>query len=252
VSDQVTLEFPAADRRALFSQIERAQREFGRSQKDAVKWAGGYLLRSLGASTAISPKLRPVVKNPLFKADSKSKADRAAARAARNDMRRARYGVMMFKREGGTRFVPIYRTGEYGKIYFASKKTAETLVRDRVTGEVTRVSMETGKGPEQTPGIMQSKKRIIGRRGLARESWKWAGRHLGNGGTGTLMQARNAIAVKWRGDKDSPSLTVTNSLRYIMAALKGKGAAVETAMQRAGDSMRHALDKKLVQKMGAK
>jgi hypothetical protein len=60
MSDGVQIEFPKADVDALFSAMQRSAKELDVDQGKAMKQAIGYLVRSLGASTAVAPKYRTV------------------------------------------------------------------------------------------------------------------------------------------------------------------------------------------------
>ena len=51
-------DWPEEDVEALWQQIDRAQKDLGKSTGRAVKMAGYSLIRSLGASTDIAPKYR--------------------------------------------------------------------------------------------------------------------------------------------------------------------------------------------------
>jgi hypothetical protein len=53
-----TIEFPQADVRALWAQIERAQKELGRSLGASVKTAANAVARSIGTSARVSDKYR--------------------------------------------------------------------------------------------------------------------------------------------------------------------------------------------------
>lgn len=55
-----TIEFPRADVDALFRQMDRAQRLLGKHMVHALNSAAMYVARSLGASTKVSKKQRPI------------------------------------------------------------------------------------------------------------------------------------------------------------------------------------------------
>jgi len=237
MSVAINIEYPARDIARVQSQIERASRELGKSLKDSVAWAGYFVASSLGASTKTSPKLRPVVKNP----------DKRAGK----DGRVAPFGVMKYDRNGNEYFKPIYRTGEFGKIRFRDKRTAEWLVRDSVTGEVRKETWETGTSEFEIPGIMQDKRRTIGRRGLCKKAWAWITKH-GKGGVGGVMDVPSAASVQWGGDSNNPAMTLTNQLRYAGYAFKQSGdQAVGSALNRAFYRMRNRIDAAIVKKMVA-
>lgn len=59
MSDQVSIEWPRHDVRALWTQIERAQKELGKDLGQAIRFAAWNLARSLGVVTKVAPKFRP-------------------------------------------------------------------------------------------------------------------------------------------------------------------------------------------------
>ena len=236
----------------LIAQMERAQKELGKDLTDVVDWTARFVAGSLAASTKIAPKLRRVVRNPLFKAGKgATKAERAAARQARNDKRRAPFGVMA--PTGPDRvmaFRPIYRSGEFGKIRFFDKKTMAWFTRDAANPKGRWEKIASGQdvaNPEIiVPGIMNDRRRKIGRRGLAKKSWKWAETHTRRGGTATISQARDAITVSVYGGDINPTVRITNRLRYIEDAFKTKGKqAVTSTLARASEKMRNRINDRL-------
>jgi hypothetical protein len=226
VSEAISIEFPEADRQAMFRQMDRAQQEFGKSAKDAIKWGGVYVARSLGASTIQAPKLRKIVKNPHPDAG--------------RDKRRALVGVMKFNRTGAQYFQPIYRTGEFGNTRF--EKNGDVTVfspgqRQTFTREqYASLSLEA-------PSVKTSKRRIIGRRGLAKKAWKWIERNM-DGGSGSVGDARDIASVRW-GAIVGAEVRITNKLRYISKAIKGGYMGVSSAMARAARGMEVAMNLKL-------
>jgi hypothetical protein len=58
MSNAVAIEFPKADVRALWAQIERARRELGKSVGQAVRFGAWSVARSLGTVTKVAPKYR--------------------------------------------------------------------------------------------------------------------------------------------------------------------------------------------------
>ena len=108
------IKFPQKDVNDLFAQIRRAENAIGKSASQSVAWAGALVCQSIAARTKVSPKLRPIVRNP----DKRYKTDR----------RRAPFGVYVYK-EGKKTFKPIFRTGEYGKIRFYDKNSASWFER---------------------------------------------------------------------------------------------------------------------------
>jgi len=58
MSDQVSIEWPKQDVRALWAQIDRAQKELGKDLGQAVRFAAWSVARSLGTVTKVAPKYR--------------------------------------------------------------------------------------------------------------------------------------------------------------------------------------------------
>lgn len=231
----LSFEVPSADIDAIKSQIARLQSELGKTTKESVRMAALYVLTALRPSTKLSAKLRPIVRNPDKRAGI--------------DGRVAVFGVNKYTRNGATKFVPIYRAGEFGKIKFKSKTTAEWLERDRMTGEVHRMQWNTGTSEFDIPGIAQSKKRIIGRRGTARDSWTWAQMRLFGHGPRAMNPKtyRPSVSVeKSETDLFSYSVKIYNYLDYITSAMRSGGRAdVSTAMSRAANKMRSVIEKRI-------
>jgi hypothetical protein len=230
-----------ADVDALYAQMQRAQTELGKSADKALADTGSYIGHALAAATRVAPKLRKVVKNPHPD--------------AKTDGRRAKYGVYKFKtaKDGDKYsvdservFVPIYRTGEFGKVRFKSKTTGEYLVREQ-DGTVRRQEITLGDTEFSTPGIMESPKRRIGRSGLAKKSWQWTARHTLTGGRGQVHDVPAAVEIQWARTGKVIMLRIINYLRYMEKALVGGRQSVDTTVQRATNKMRNAIDKRVAE-----
>jgi hypothetical protein len=238
MSEQFSIEFPASDVRQFFSSVERASKDLGKPMLSSLQWAARLLLQSLAASTKVSKKLRPVVKNP--------------DKGYKTDMRKAPYGVMRWDRTGKQYFKPIYRTGEFGKLRFFDKKTVAWYDRSSGSGQWVKIASGPDVANPETivPGIMTDKRRIIGRRGFAKKVWLWSKGAIGSGGTATLMRVPNIASVKINRSQVDPSITVVNRVNYLQHALKGGEQQINTAMARAMRKMESEIDRKLVEKMG--
>lgn len=55
----VSIKWPRQDVRALWAQIDRAQKELGKGLGPAIRFAGWSVARALGVKTNIAPKYRP-------------------------------------------------------------------------------------------------------------------------------------------------------------------------------------------------
>jgi len=232
---ELGIEFPQADVDKLFAQIARAQSELGKGLRASITWAGKMLMSSLSAGTRKSPKLRKIVENPLFKERPETKKDR----------RRARYGVMAYKK-GQEVFKPIYRTGEFGRIRFVDKKTAEVKYISSLTGKVHRAETFAQEGPLS---IKNDKRRIIGRSGLAKKSWSIAGTLLHRGGRVTAFGVARASEVHWTGGDNNPTIVIWNNLKYIDKAIIGGLAGINGAFERAANNMEHKIGRAIDDKL---
>jgi hypothetical protein len=233
---QASIEMDRREVKALFAAMARSSKETGRSMRSSLAWGGMKLTSSLGAQTIRGKKLRKVIKNP----DPRSKRDK----------RRANFGVMKLFQDRGDKFIPIYKTGEFGNIRFENKKTATWFTIDS-SGRVKR-ELTTGTDPFQHAGIMQSPKRKIGRRGFAAKSWKFLQQRMTTGGGIFIDGKPNMGEVIWSGGKEDPTVTINNRVSYMPKALKGGVSAINNAMAAATKGMVFQLDNKIRKKMETK
>jgi len=219
--------------------MTRAQRELGKSEESTIKWTSRKLIGSLGASTRIAPELRPVVRNPHPD--------------AKTDRRRAPFGVMYYP-HGVKTFKPIFRTGKYGSTRFFDKKTVGWYTH---TGPNKNTWTKVASGPQAhnpesvAPGIMTDKRRKIGRRGLAKQSWKWLGRKVTRGGSIRAMDVNQAGRITLRKSLGVFSLRIQNDLRYINEAVQGGRQQVSSSVARAASGLETQITKQ-VNKIAAK
>ena len=232
MADQILVRHELVGMEKLELQIRAAQEKLGSSANEALAHAAYYIARSLGAATKKSATKRPIVQNP----DPRWERDK----------RMAQWGVMKFRGDRSSYFSPIYRTGEFGKVRFISKTTAEMLERDRITGEVHRVRISTGTNPElEIPGIAQSKKRIIGRSGLAKKSWTTMQTKVARGGNVSIAGTGNVGSVTWFSDKKTKSIALKNDLRYAMDAIIGGASEIDIVVTKASNAMAHAIQRQV-------
>jgi len=227
--------------RKFLDAVHRQSKENHKTLGNALAWGGRYIMESLGARTPRAKQsLRPVVENPNPK--------------WKTDGRMARFGVMAYSqtKQPNPRFLPIAGTGEFGKIRFKSKTTGEMLVRDSITGQVRRQSFELGKGPDQYPGVMQHKKRIIGRRGFAKKSWRYLQMRMGRGGFIVVDGIPDMGSVHWTNISTDPTVHITNKVSYIHNILEGGESAISNAMDSAANRMEKIISDNLFKNMGTK
>lgn len=244
--DELSIEFPEADVDKIFDAMNQAQLLLGKSMPESIRWAGSLICQSLSASTRQSKKLRPVIQNP----DKRWKTDR----------RRAPFGVMAYKtrhdRHGlpmgkYQRFVPIFRTGEFGNIRFYDKKSASWFERhgpNRNTWQSVASGPDIANPEIIVPGIMTDRRRVIGRRGLAKRNWRAIGRFLRRNGP---VRAKGMFStsgrIQWTRERDG--LRFVNELDYARDALNGDETS---AVDRAGNRMYKRISQMLEKKFGAK
>lgn len=106
---ETTVEFPAADTRALFAQMERNSREFGRTLGSSLRFAGWSVASSLGAATRVAKKYRPY-------------HQRDEARGVASARGKKAYRVTSHKKGGANKFT----------VYAASVKELKTMPQVRI------------------------------------------------------------------------------------------------------------------------
>ena len=231
---QTEIVFPKADTDRFFAAIERAQKELGMKLWNSLAWGGTYIARSLKAATKESRKLRPIVRNPNER--------------YKTDHRIAPWGVNRYYR-GEKKFKPIFMTGEYGLVRFYDKKNSYWFDRSQGPGKWIRIPAEDALGNKAKYSIEKDKRRIIGRRGLAKKSWMWAASAMYRGGSGQVMDVPDVASINIDKSPTNPSITITNRLRHVSAAMKP--GAVEDAKDKAANKMVKNIELKLA-KLAAK
>jgi hypothetical protein len=175
----------------------------------------------------------------------RTQMDRAQKVLGKTDARRAPFGVFKFRPSGERYFKPIYRTGEYGKIRFFDKKSFSWFQRSK--GSNRWESLPSGPdvaNPEAVaPGIMSDKRRTIGRRGLAKKVWQWAGTRMANGGTASFFNVPDVASIKVSGGESNPTIRISDNLRYAESALKP--GAISSVMEKAARNMAFNIEKQI-------
>lgn len=228
---ELTLDF---DNTKLLAAMNRYRKKFGKDEEDVVKFAAGQIARSLGGATRKSKTTRPVVKNP----DERALTDR----------RRAFWGVWKFRGDRSQRFVPIYKTGEFGLIRFDSKKTGEHLTRNRVTGKVRREQFDLREFENAGGvGLRNNPKRKIGRSGLAKKTWAGVSRKARSGGTVKAFDVSRSGSVGHERLVGGFEIRLSNHLRYARDAMNE--GAIRTVTEKAGNSMQSAMNRRVKAKL---
>ena len=232
---QAALHIDATSYARMVDDMKRLVNDLNWTYPRALAYAGTQFARSMSGGTKLAEKLRPVIENP----DSRAGKDR----------RVALFGVMKLRQEKPPKFVPIYRTGEFGKVRFFDEETMSYFQRDAADPKGRWEHLPSGPdfaNPEiEVPGIMTDKRRTIGRRGLAKKSWQWMAKHTRKGGIANIFDTPDAAQVRHSGQGAAHTLSLINRLSYVLHANKGGLEGYDGAMMRAADGMRHLVEKKL-------
>lgn len=217
----------------LTNALSAATEICGWSGYKACEKAIVYMAKSAGKLTKVAPKLRPIVVNPVFKGKG------GAAR--KRDMRRARYGVYKYDYLTGEKyFVPIYRGGEYGA---AKKYLDRNTILVKVGGKWEK--FDAGVYDEKnftSPGLLQHRKRKIGRRGLAKDSWMWGLKGFHPKAIPNVTDVQPIISAIQCG------LVLTNRVRYLSAITPNN--LVDEVSRKATESIMFAAAQALEKKLG--
>lgn len=226
---EVTVEVPEKDIAELSRVMALRAKLLKEDAEKTVSYTAWFIGKAAGAATKVAPKLRPIVKNPN--------------KQAKTDRRFAPYGVTRYRRDGSTYFQPIYRTGEFGRVRFIDKESLQVRYRSKFSGKIIS-EYETAQAPGLS--IKSDKRRVIGRRGLARDSWRWIIGDLGHAPGQTWNQKKAAYyGVTKALQQSEPTITLTNKLNYADQAFKIKGrATVDNIMRRAANAMRKDLERR--------
>ena len=233
--------------------LNELQIETGRSAEDALQYASGKFLASCSAAAKPGIKLRKVIANPLFKAADSSRDARKAARAAKSDMRRARFGVMKYSQKEGPKFQPIYRTGEFGRTRFLDKKSGQ--IRWRSKKGTLNKEFNFDQGIEGNPSIKNDKRRVIKRAGLARKIFRIMRAQVLAGAlnieSGSSWSGER-FAVKAGTTRSGYKLTKYVSLHSMLTYLTNAYPTIaQTAMNAARDGMAYELRNQIAKRTAA-
>lgn len=208
-----SIEFPRADVDALFRQMDRAQKELGRSLGSAVRTATNRVALSIGTSTRVAPKYRKIT--PMGDQSSNRKYDPKTGKFYYNK----RFEVYSDKSK------KTYDV--WAKNITAAKKKKSVLIARR--GLAKAAWRRAAQDASAAAGFGYGDTTMAAR--------YYANRH----GKGDAV---------YRGP--NPWSRMTNDLDYAGAALKGGPNSVDTAMRRAADAMSHVIEEQLKRKLGAK
>jgi len=159
-----------------------------------------------------------------------------------------------------TKVAPKYRD------YTAMKESRREVARHGGRKKYEVVSLKKGRRKaftvraESVAKLKQMSQVRIGKAGLAKAAWMWGIKKLGSGGGFSMKGAtasakqfgRENMDVTSRLTGNDPFISITNSLPYASAALKGGMSAVTGAMGKAARSMEQIITAKAAKKLGAK
>jgi hypothetical protein len=158
----------------------------------------------------------------------------------------------MENKKGEPVFKPIFRSGEYGKYRFYYP--GQMSWYDRSGGSGNWQTINTGPdvaNPELIlPGLAESKKRLIPRRGLAKKAWQAASSRVKYGGTGHGMGISNIAKVDLNKSEVDPSVKLENLLKYAGAALKLSDASLNIAMENATNKLLYRIKQERAKQLG--
>jgi hypothetical protein len=207
-----SIEFPRADVDALFRQMDRAQKELGRSLGNAVRTATNRVALSIGTSTRVAPKYRKIT--PMGDQSSNRKFDPKTGKFYYNK----RFEVYSDKSRK--------TFSVWAKNITAAKKKKSVLIARRGLAKATwrRAAQEASADGGVGKGGVTAFGRIVDRHARGKGVFKG----------------------------DNPWAMMESSLDYAGAALQGGPNAVDTAMERAASAMEHLIDRQIERKLGAK
>lgn len=214
-----SIEFPQADVRELFAQINRAQSALGRTMGHSLQMAVKHLMQSLMASTRQAPASRKVQEIAYNPKSGNAHYSRYKSFAVTGWMRDGKTGPRVNRTD-----IISAESIETAKRYHGSvpwmglaKESWRAALRSK------RMSFALGSAPSSR--YVAKMKRAAAKYGK--------------------MQA------DFSGKSQDPYCIITNRLSYITAALAGGQQAVSTAMERAARGMMKSIDGQLAKKMGA-
>jgi hypothetical protein len=211
-----SIEFPRADVDALFRQMDRQSRLLGKSLVHSLNAAAMYLGRSLGASTKMAPKTRPVKALPLKIAKGQ--------KSNINGQPVIPWGVTGWFGRPRTYQTRILRTSK-GKAYV---KERLGMIRRRGLAKKTMASMAKNVGG-------------IGAAGMAHMSY--VAQDLAR------IASKHGKNTRGGGEHD-PWILMENTLNYATDALKGGEMDISTAMGRAARGMEKSINAQLRRRFG--
>jgi hypothetical protein len=233
MNDALTIEFNRADVDAFTAQTNRLITALGKTPEKAVRYAGVALATSLGASTkVVKDKLRPIVANPDRRGEDRLERDESGVWVQRKaDRRRAKWGMW------------VYRGGNGAQVFVGIRRRGGTAKFSRTRLFTTWEDVSYVDTKEQAEA--EVKRRTIGRRGLAKDSWKWMINQMGRHLRTSQKVIPGSVSVKLWKTRGEHTLYMVNGIRYIRSALKGGSSDISLAMGKAATNLKRAVERSL-------
>lgn len=207
-----SIEFPSADVDALFRQMDRAQKELGRSLGNAVRTAANRVALSIGTSTKVAPKHRKVT-------------------ATGNTSSNRRYSE-----SGG-----FYQNKQFEVYSDKSRKTFSVWAKNMREARQKKSVVISRRGLAKATWSRAAREASagggVGQGGVTASAHRLSARHAR--GKGVF----NGV---------DPWAMMESGLDYAQDALQGGPRDVDTAMERAASAMEHLIDRQIEKKLGAK
>jgi hypothetical protein len=211
--------------REIINAIRRDAKYTGGTLGKSLSWGGRKICESMGRITPAMKRgtLREIVHNP----DERWK----------RDARRAPYGVMKLFQDKPPKFIPIYRTGEYGSVRYFGLDNGTWLVRKNKTSWEHRPASEYSSNMNiamKSPNVKTNPKRKIARAGFAKKSWRYLQMRTARGGYIIVDGIPRMGEVVVSGGSADPTLRITNRVSYVSKILTG---SIDSAMAAAARGM---------------
>lgn len=212
MSEVVQIEFPHADAQAMFAQIDRAQKELGRSLGQSLRWAGWHLGKTLGTSTRVSQKKRPA---------------RRVEWQTKTGRRGTGYGLEVYGGDGKPKNVTAYVQGSHGMRPAQSRSEA-------LASKLAIIQM---RGLAKASWLWGVK--------------RMGSTNINFAAAAAKTEATRVAGSEMHLTGDNPYVVIRNRLSYIEKALAGGPKTIDTAMGRAARMMQQNIDSKIAKSVFA-
>lgn len=200
----INIDMPQADIDLMGKTLQKYSEWFKKGQKEAVKKAAVYIIRSLRKITKLSKKHREIVKNPYY------------ARPTSKRVRQINHIRDWYAKQGWEFKDKADYFNRYAIERYTQKRKYYTAIPlARTAADARRDAMQ------RFPNSWNIK-----RRGLAHSSWGWMLGKLRPGETALIAEKQGISFADEKTDAKEYSIELTNRLAYIRKTLK-QGAVGE-------------------------